>query len=168
MQRRRSAYVEMGGVEGTVEAITLRTTAVRSRDGRLNIIPNAEIKQVTNYSKSFVNAVVDVGVSYEGDLEKGIEVLRGVGDAAREDIREITGPARVRVTDFGGSDIPLRLTVPVEPGEHWNVACELRRRIKRAFDENGVEIPFSRHVVILQTPEGEAVRELPVRLIGET
>ncbi|MCD6361130.1 MAG: mechanosensitive ion channel family protein, partial [Armatimonadetes bacterium] len=97
-------YVEIGGVEGTVEAITLRTTAVRSRDGRLNIIPNGEIKQVTNYSKSFVNAVVDVGVSYEGDLEKAIHVLREVGRAAREDIPEITGGARVRVTDFGGSD----------------------------------------------------------------
>ncbi len=160
-------YVEMAGVEGTIEAITLRTTSVRSRDGKLNIVPNGEIRQVTNYSKSFVNAVVDVGVAYEGDLEKAIEVLTGIGNEARADIREITGPARVRVTDFGGSDVPLRLVVPVRPGKHWDVACELRRRVKLTFDAEGVEIPFSRQVVILQTPEGEAVRELPVRMVQD-
>ncbi len=160
-------YVEMASIEGTVEALTLRTTSIRSRDGRLNTIPNGEIRQVTNYSKSYINAVVDVGVSYEGDLEHAMAVLERVGNDARSDIADITGPARVRVTDFGSSDVPLRLVVPVRPGKHWDVACKLRRRIKLVFDEQGVEIPFSRQVIILQTPEGEAVRELPVRMLAD-
>jgi len=161
-------YVEMAGIEGTVESITLRTTSIRARDGRLHNVPNGQIKEITNYSKSYVNAVVDVGVSYEGDLEKAISVLKGVGDTALGDIADVTGEARVRVIDFGASDVTLRLIVPVLPGRHWDVSCELRRRVKLSFDAQGVEIPFSRHVVILQTPEGEAVRELPVRLVSDS
>lgn len=160
-------FIEVAGREGTVEAITLRTTSVRAVDGHLYIIPNGEIKEIANYSKQYVNAVVDVGVSYEGDLERALEVLEQVGYAAEQEIAEVTGPPRTRVRDFGGSDIPLRLVVPVEPGKHRQVASELRRRIKAAFDAEGVEIPFSRHVVIVQTPEGEPVREWPVRLLGE-
>jgi len=161
-------YIEVAGQEGVVEAITLRTTSVRARDGRLYIIPNGEIKEIANYSKAYVNAVVDVGVSYEGDLERALEVLEQVGMEAERDLAEVTGPPETRVRDFGGSEISLRLVVPVEPGRHRGVASELRRRIKASFDAQGVEIPFSRHVIILQTPEGEAVRELPVRLINET
>jgi len=160
-------YIEVAGQEGVVEAITLRTTSVRARDGRLYIIPNGEIKEIANYSKDYVNAVVDVGVSYEGDLEQALEVLEQVGMEAERDLAEVTGPPATRVRDFGGSDIALRLVVPVEPGRHRRVASELRRRIKAAFDAQGVEIPFARQVVILQTPEGEAVRELPVRLVSD-
>jgi len=160
-------YVEVAGTEGTVEAITLRETSVRRRDGALAIIPNGEIKQVINYSKRFVRAVVDVGVSYEGDLERALAVLEQVGRDAGADIPDITGPPGLRVRDFNDSDIGLRMSVPVRPGMHWDVACELRRRVKLAFDEQSIEIPFSRHVVILQTPEGEPVRELPVRLVDD-
>ncbi len=159
-------WIEVAGQEGTVEAITLRTTSVRARDGRLHIVPNGEIKEIANYSKQYVNAVVDVGVSYEGDLEKALGVLEQIGLEAERDISEVTGPPETRVRDFGGSEIALRLIVPVEPGRHRGVASELRRRIKASFDAQGVEIPFARQVVILQTPEGEAVRELPVRLLG--
>jgi len=159
-------WIEVAGQEGTVEAITLRTTSVRARDGRLHIVPNGEIKEIANYSKQYVNAVVDVGVSYEGDLEKALGVLEQIGLDAERDISEVTGPPETRVRDFGGSEIALRLIVPVEPGRHRGVASELRRRIKASFDAQRVEIPFARQVVILQTPEGEAVRELPVRLLG--
>jgi len=160
-------YIEVAGREGAVEAVTLRTTSIRARDGRLHIIPNGEVKEIANYSKGHVNAVVDVGVSYEGDLEQALEVLEEVGYQAERDLLEVTGPPRTRVTDFGASAVALRLIVPVEPGRHWEVACELRRRVKARFDAEGVEIPFARHVVILQTPEGEPVRELPVRLLGQ-
>lgn len=160
-------YVELAGQEGTVEAITLRETSVRRRDGALAIIPNGQIQEVINYSKRFVRAVVDVGVSYEGDLKRALDVLEQIGQTAGDDIPEITGPPVVRVVAFNASDVGLRLSVPVRPGKHWDVACELRRRVKVTFDEQGVEIPFSRHVVILQTPEGEAVRELPVRLVDD-
>lgn len=160
-------FVEIGDAEGTVEAVTLRATSLRRRDGALALVPNGEVKQVVNYSKGFVRAVVDVGVSYEGDLERALAVLEQVGTSAGDDIDDITGPPGARVVAFNASDVGLRMSVPVRPGKHWDVACELRRRVKLAFDQQGVEIPFSRHVVILQTPEGEPVRELPVRLVDD-
>jgi len=161
-------FVEVGDVDGTVEAITLRTTSIRRPNGSLAIVPNGEVTQVINYSKRFVKAVVEVGVSYEGDLEHALRVLEQVGHDARDDLADVTGPPALRVTGFNASDVGLRLNVPVRPGRHREVVSELRRRVKRAFDAEGVEIPFARQVVILQTPEGEAVRELPVRLIDDT
>ena len=160
-------FIEVGDLEGTVEAVTLRTTSIRRRNGSLAIIPNGQVQQIINYSKRFVRAVVDVGVSYEGDLEHALAVLEQIARDAREDIPEITGPPNLRVFDFNASDVGLRVSVPVRPGRHWDVACELRRRIKLTFDAEGVEIPFSRQVVILQTADGEPVQELPVRLVDD-
>ncbi len=160
-------YVDIGGVDGSVEAVTLRTTSVRRPNGSLAIIPNGQVQQVINFSKSFVRAVVDVGVSYEGDLSHALAVLERVALEAGAEIPEITGPPNVRVTGFNASDVGLRLSVPVRPGRHRDVAFELRRRVKLTFDAEGVEIPFSRHVVILQTADGKPVDELPVRLVGD-
>lgn len=158
-------FVEIGGIEGTVEALTLRQTSIRRRNGSLAILPNGQINEVINYSKRYVKAVVDVGVAYEGDVSRALAVLEEIARDARNDIPEITGPPTTRVLGFNASDVGLRLLVPVEPGTHWEVACELRRRVKATFDEEGVEIPFSRHVLILQTADGQPLDELPVRLI---
>ncbi len=158
-------YIEVMGQEGWVEALTLRETTIRRRDGALVIVPNGQINEIINYSKLYVNAVVDVGVSYEGDLMHAIRVLEDVGRDAREDIADITGPPNVSVTGFNSSDVPLRLSVPVKPGRHIEVARELMRRVKLRFDDEGVEIPFSRHVLIMQNAEGEPMKELPVRLV---
>jgi small conductance mechanosensitive channel len=158
-------FIEIGPVAGTVEELTLRETTIRRRDGALAIMSNGQMDGVINYSKRFVKAVVDVGVSYEGDLNHAIEVLEEVARDARDDIPAITGPPTSRVLGFNASDIGLRLLVPVKAGKHWDVGCELRRRVKVAFDENGVEIPFARQVVLFQTPDGEPLDELPVRLV---
>jgi len=160
-------FVELAGVAGTVEAITLRATSIRQPDGSLAIVPNGQVQQVINYSKRFVRAVVDVGVSYEGDLDHALAVLERVARDAREDLHDITGPPNVRVTGFNTSDIGLRLTVPVRPGRHREVAFELRRRVKLTFDAEGVEIPFSRHVIIFQSADGTPLQELPVRLVND-
>ncbi|MGC9317948.1 MAG: mechanosensitive ion channel family protein [Armatimonadota bacterium] len=158
-------FVEIGGIDGTVEALTLRQTSIRRRNGSLAILPNGQINEVINYSKRFVKAVVDVGVAYEGDLNRALGVLEEIARDARNDIPEITGPPTTRVLGFNASDVGVRLVVPVEPGKHWDVACELRRRVKVTFDEEGVEIPFARQVIILQTADGRPLDELPVRLI---
>lgn len=161
-------FVELGDIEGTVEALTLRQTSVRQPDGSLAVIPNGQIDEIINYSKGYVRAWVQVGVAYEGDLEQALQVLEEIGEEARKDMADVTGPPATRVTAFNASDVGLRLWVPVRPGKHREVASELRRRIKTTFDERGVEIPFARQVVILQDAEGEPVRELPVRLVDAT
>jgi len=159
-------FIETGSVSGTVEALTLRETTIRQPDGALAIMRNGRMDGVINYSKQFVNAVVDVGVSYEGDLNHAIRVLQQVGEEAQCDLPAITGPPTIRVLGFNSSDIGLRLSVPTIPGKHLEVASELRRRVKVTFDGQGVQIPFARQVVVFQTPEGEPIHELPVRLLG--
>ena len=85
----------------------------------------------------------------------------------REEEHDVTGAADIRVVNFGGSDIVLRVRLPVRPGTHRQVASEMRRRIKAAYDENGVEIPFSRHVVIFEQADGQQLNEIPIRIIGD-
>lgn len=159
-------FIELGDVSGTVEELTLRETTIRRPDGALAIMRNGQMDGVINYCKHFVKAVVDVGVSYEGDLDHAISVLEQVALDAQEDLPTITGPPVIRVTAFNASDVGLRLLVPVVEGKHAEVASELRHRVKTTFDAQGVEIPFARQVMILQTAEGEPVTEVPVRLLG--
>ncbi len=159
-------WVETGDKRGTVESITLRSTWIRDLDGMVHIIPNGEIQIITNYSREYVRAVVDVGVAYEGDLEKAIEVSLDALESLRRENDDVTGEATVGVVDFGGSDIVLRLRLPVKPGRHLEVAGAMRRRIKQAYDESGVEIPFARQVVIFEQADGTQVDEIPIRLVG--
>ncbi len=160
-------WVDTGQHRGVVESITLRSTWIRDPDGMVHIIPNGEIQALTNYSREFVQAVVDVGVSYEGDLEKAIKVTREAMTKLREEDHNVTSAPDIRVVNFGGSDIVLRVRLPVRPGTHLQLASEMRRRIKAAYDENGVEIPFSRHVVIFEQADGQQVNEIPIRIIGD-
>ncbi len=159
-------WVEAGDKRGVVESITLRSTWIRDLDGMVHIIPNGEIQIITNYSREYVRAVVDVGVAYEGDLERAIEVSQDTLESLRQENDDVTGAATVGVVDFGDSDIVLRLRLPVKPGQHLEVAGEMRRRIKQAYDEQGVEIPFARQVVIFEQANGTQVDEIPIRLVG--
>ena len=159
-------WVETGDKRGVVESITLRSTWIRDLDGMMHVIPNGEIQIITNYSREYVRAVVDVGVAYEKDLEKAIEVSRKALEGLQREDSNVTGPPTIRVVDFGGSSIVLRLRLPVKPGQHLEVASEMRRRIKQAYNENGVEIPFARQVVIFEQANGTQVDEIPIRIIG--
>lgn len=160
-------WVETGEYKGIVESITLRSTWVRDPDGMVHIIPNGEIRVLTNYSRTFVKASMDVGVSYEGDVERAIAVTNETMLELKAQMAEMTGAPEVLVKDFGGSDIVLRVRVPVEPGMHERVASAMRRAIKAAYDDNGIEIPFSRHVLIFQQPDGTQLDELPIRIVGD-
>ena len=160
-------FIELGDVSGTVEELTLRETTIRRPDGALAIMRNGQMDGVINDSKVYVKAVVDVGVSYEGDLNHAITVLERVALEAQEELEAIIGLPMVRVIAFNGSDIGLRLLVPVVGGNHAEVASELRRRVKTSFDAEGVEIPFARQVLIFQSGDGEPLSEFPVRLLSE-
>ncbi len=160
-------WVDTGQHRGVVESITLRSTWIRDVDGMLHIIPNGEVQALSNYSRDFVRAVVDVGVSYEGDLEKAINVSRETLRNLEYDSDDVTGPPDIRVIDFGGSAVGLRLWLRVKPGMHLKVASEMRRRIKAAYHENGVEIPFARQVVIFEQADGQQVNEIPIRIVGD-
>ncbi|MFP3904440.1 MAG: mechanosensitive ion channel family protein [Armatimonadota bacterium] len=161
-------WIETDNGGGIVEGITIRTTWIRDRDGTVHIIPNGQITALTSYSREFCKSVVEVGVAYEGDLERAVEITEDViGDFADHE-PDVTGEPEIHVMAFNASDIGLRIRVPVLPKRHVAVGSKIRRLIKRAYDEAGVEIPFSRHVVQFEQADGTQVDELPVRLVHDS
>jgi len=136
---------------GVVENITLRATVLRDLDGIVYTLPNGNIELTANYSKERSGINLDIGVSYDADLEKVIRVINKVG-------KELTGhddwksqiietPQFLRVEDFADSAVILKITGTVQPLKQWAVTGELRKRLKIAFDKEGIEIPFPQRVI---------------------
>lgn len=136
---------------GEVEDITLRKTTLRDIDGSVHHIPHGEITIVTNLSRSYSTVNLDIGISYGADIEKAAAVIDRVGRELSEDPdwrdEIIEAPAFLRVQDLADSAVILRIRGNTRPGEQWNVAGEMRKRVKLAFDAEGIEIPFPQRVI---------------------
>ncbi|MCD6283729.1 mechanosensitive ion channel family protein [bacterium] len=150
-QYRIGDVVCFDGTCGLVEDIDLRKTVLRDLDGVVHNIPNGEIKKASNLSKDFARVNLNVGVSYDSDLEKVIEVVNRVGKELAEDPNWkefiIKPPQFLRVEDFADSAIIIKILGETQPLKQWDVTGELRKRIKIAFDKEGIEIPFQQIVV---------------------
>jgi small conductance mechanosensitive channel len=138
--------VRIGDVAGMVEKITLRTTILRDLRGVVHIIPNGEITRVSNLTKTWSRAVLDIGVAYKQDVDEVIAVLHEIGREFHQDpewgaliLEEPTVPG---VEDFADSAVIIRMIAKTLPLKQWDVSRELRRRIKKRFDADGIEIPF--------------------------
>jgi small conductance mechanosensitive channel len=160
-------WIETGDASGIVETVTLRATWIRDRDGQMHIVPNGNVGNVTSFSKEFCKAVVDVGVAYEGDLEKAVEVTEKMLKDFRGDNKDVIGDAQVLVWAFNSSDVGLKIRVPVRPNRHRAVASKVRRLVKERYDKEGIEIPFSRLVVQFEKGDGTQVDEIPVQLVKQ-
>ncbi|MDD3167340.1 MAG: mechanosensitive ion channel family protein [Bacteroidales bacterium] len=150
-QYRIGDVVNMEGLGGVVEDISLRVTTLRDMNGTVHYIPHGEIKKVSNLSKQFAKVNLNVGVSYRTDLNKLIEVINRVGSELASDpnwkdlIDE--APAFLRVDSFDDSAISVKIVGVTKPLQQWSVTGELRKRIKEAFDAEGIEIPFPQRVI---------------------
>jgi len=156
-QFRVGDVVEIAGRAGAVEKINLKTTVLRASDGSVFIIPNGEITAVKNMTYTWSRAVLDIGVSYETDLDRAIEILQRIGDELASDARhaaDIWGrPEVLGVENLDSSSVVLRMLVKTRPLTQWEIARVFRKRIKQAFDEEGIEIPFPQRVVTLRVDE---------------
>ena len=103
-----------------------------------------------------MRAIVEVGVAYEQDIEKGMKALEEIANKWTEENKDIVlePPIVQGVLSLGSSDVTLRIAIKVKPMTHWGAERELKRRIKDTFDKKGIEIPFPRQVVYLRK-EGE-------------
>lgn len=139
---------------GSVESMTLRMTTLRDLDGTVHHVPHGEVKQVSNLSKYFARVNLNIGISYSADLEKVIEVVNKVGTDLAEDSKWkesiIKAPQFLRVNDFADSAVEIKILGETKPLKQWEVAGELRKRIKIAFDKEGIEIPFPQRVVHME------------------
>ncbi len=151
-QFREGDVIKIAGTSGVVEELNLRQTVLRDLSGAEHHIPNGEIKTTSNLTKSWSRINLDIGVAYDTDIDKAIEVLNKIGNefAEHKDWKDvITQPPQVLgVNEFGESAIIIKVLGETKPGEQWNAARELRKRIKKTFDKEGIEIPFPYRVVI--------------------
>jgi len=139
--------VKIAGISGGVEEITLRRTVLRDLDGAAHSILNGEVRVASNYTKEWSRANMMVSVAYKEDLDQVMEILRNVWRGMKNDpqwgefiLKE--EPMIVRVDEFGDSGISIRLTGETKPIKQWDVMGEVRRRLKRIFDDEGIEIPW--------------------------
>ena len=145
-QLRIGDVVDAGGKSGTVEELTLRYLRLRDYSGNVHYIPNGNITVVTNMSLGFAYAVIDIGVAYAERIDEVIALMRRVGETLRTDpsfATRILEPLEVAgVEQWADSAVVIRCRFKVAPLEQWSVRREYLARIKAAFDEAGVEIPF--------------------------
>jgi small conductance mechanosensitive channel len=130
-------YVQIGDASGTVEAVGIRLTQIRDGYGKLHIIPNGQVKGVINYSKGYVNAVVDLKVSTGTDLESVFRAMHEAGRRLRQARKEVLEDTQVHgLIDLGSSDMTIRAVTKVQPGTHGSMQNEYRRLLKEVFDQN--------------------------------
>jgi len=150
-QYRVGDIVCIGTTCGTVEDINLRMTILRDVDGAVHYIPNGEIKIASNKSKSFARINLKLGISYNANLEQVIKVINNAGKEMAQDPewkdKINQAPEFIRVDDFADSSVVIKIDGETKPSEQWAVTGELRKRIKIAFDKEGIEIPFPQVVV---------------------
>lgn len=158
-QIRIGDIVEAGGKSGVVEELTLRYLRLRDYDGNVHYIPNGTVSVVTNKSLGYAFAVIDAGVAYGEDVDRVMAVMRAVGEALRQDAGfapKILEPLEIAGVDrWADSAVVIRCRFKVMPLEQWNVRREYLRRLKAAFDREGIEIPFP-HVKLVYRPPAEA------------
>jgi moderate conductance mechanosensitive channel len=143
--------VEAAGKSGVVEKMSLRVVMLRDLEGTLHIVPNGEIKTVSNRTRGWSRAVVDVAVAYNEDVDRAIGVIRDEAEKLQADdewkvlldgIPEVWGVEKVEE-----SAVLIRMVARTQPGSHWGVGREFRRRVKNRLDAEGIQNPLQQRQV---------------------
>jgi small conductance mechanosensitive channel len=149
-------YITVASFTGIVEELGLRITKIRDFSGELHIIPNGQIEAVTNRTRGNMRAMIDVGISYDEDVDQVLTVLEELmREYAEIDTDVVEGPTVLGVTDLADSSVEIRIIAQTVPMTQWKVERDMRRMIKKKFDELGIEIPFPHRVVYTRGNEKE-------------
>lgn len=143
-------YITIENMTGTVEDIGLRITKLRSFNGDLHIIPNGEVKTVTNHSRGNSLAIIDTAISYGTDSQKAMEVLEKLAEQYYKLQPEgvIEKPEVLGIIKLNESDVVIRTIARTKPLSQWKIEREFRLRILEAFKENGIEIPYRKRIIL--------------------
>src|SRR6185312_5632160 len=129
-----------------VEAVNLRTTVLRGQDGTVYVFRNGAINTLANMTHGYSYYVFDIGVAYREDTDRVIEVVKGIADGMmneEEFQHTILAPLEVMGVDkFAESAVIIKARFKTAPIKQWAVGREMNRRIKKKFDELGIEMPF--------------------------
>jgi moderate conductance mechanosensitive channel len=136
----------VNGTGGLVEAISFRTITLRDQAGTVHIFPNGTVTTLSNMTKDWSAYVMNIGVAYKEDTDRVTAIMREVGTDLQQDEqlgRKILEPIEILGVDaFGESEVVIKARIKTIPIEQWGVGREYRRRLKKAFDQKGIEIPF--------------------------
>lgn len=150
--------IQIGETGGLVEKMTLRTTVLRDLNGAVHIIPNGEIKQVSNLTKTWSRAVIDLSIAYAEDVDRVIEMLRRVAEELYRDPEwrplMLEPPEVLGVENFTETAVTVRMIAKTLPLKQWDVSRELRLRIKQRLDDEQIQLPQSR-VKMIAPDEGK-------------
>ncbi|MCK5577636.1 MAG: mechanosensitive ion channel family protein [Dehalococcoidales bacterium] len=145
-QFNKGDVVKIAGIAGLVEEVNLRRTVLRDLDGIVHVIPNGVISTASNYTRDWARVNLNISVGYSEDLDHVMAVINKVGKKLAEDDyygKLIKSPPRaLRVNNFGDSGIDIKILGDTHPMKQWEVTGELRKRLKKAFDDEGIEIPW--------------------------
>jgi small conductance mechanosensitive channel len=148
----------VNGVGGLVEAITFRTIVLRDLAGVVHVVPNGTITTLANMTKGWSGYVIDVGVAYREDTDRVVEIMTEVAEDLRKDPRlgpSILEPIEIfGVDDFKESEVTIKARLKTVPIQQWSVGREYRRRLKKAFDARGIEIPFPHRSLYMGSASG--------------
>ncbi|MEJ2323865.1 MAG: mechanosensitive ion channel family protein [Nitrospirota bacterium] len=169
-QIRVGDVVVLGDKGGIVEKVNLRMTILRDLAGNVHFIRNGQIGVVTNMTKEFSRYVFEVGVAYREDVDEVIGVIKEVDEGMRGD-PEYSGvilePIEILGLDkFADSAVVIKARTKTKPMEQWRVGREFNRRLKKAFDERNIEIPFPHHTVYMGQDKAGSSPPLNVRMKG--
>jgi len=150
-------WATAGKKGGMVESVGLRTVRLRDMNGTVHVIPNSSIDSLSNYSKVFSRTVMDIGIAYREDVDEVMAILEELGEELKNDPEygpSILEPLEIFGLDrFEDSAVIIRARFKTKPLKQWGVKREFYRRMKRIFDERGIEIPFPHRTVYMGEPK---------------
>lgn len=162
-QYSKGDVVTVAGISGLVEDVGIRRTVLRDLDGIVHYIPNGEIAVASNFTQEYSRVNLNVGVSYSEDLDHVMRVIDRVGEEMAADPKWgpslITPPKSLRVDNLGDSGIDIKVVGDTKPIKQWEVMGELRKRIKKAFDDEGIEIPYPHRVIVTRGAKATDIPE---------
>ena len=166
-QLRTGDYAIINGTTGLVERIELRTITLRDLSGVVHIFQNGKIDTLSNMTKEWSAIVMEIGVAYKENIDYVMEVMTEVGKEMKQDSEfgvfmleqvEVLG-----LDDFADSSIIIKVMIKTKPMHQWRIKREYQRRLKIAFDEKNIEIPFPH----LSFYTGEATKPMPIKMVKE-
>ena len=139
--------IRVGSIAGVVEELSLRRTILRDLDGARHVVPNGDIRTVSNLTQEWSRAHLNINVAYKEDLDRVMALMKKTWEEMTEDpdwgpFMISKTPWLLRVDEFGDSGITIKMVGETEPIKQWDVMGEYRRRVKRVFDKEGIEIPW--------------------------
>jgi small conductance mechanosensitive channel len=157
--------VRLAGVDGVVEDFSLRRTTLRDLDGTVHTVPNGQITVASNMTRLWARVNLDVGVAYDTDIDRAVEIIDRVGAELHADPewgeRMIEAPTVARVNALDDSAVTLKVLGQVRAAQQWAVTGELRKRILDAFGREGIEIPFPHRVIVSRGGAADADAAAP-------